>query len=227
MMAVTYLNKRIPALLAGVFMGASGLVHGQDLPEQCGKLGNAFGPYEYKLERYVPVPGDREPHAEKLTKVEINHFTPEVERLVRGKAGHIGEDLDYTLRAFPNHHRALLSMMRYGQRLGVSTVPSARYSVECYFRRAVAFSPKDPVVRMLFAHYFGSLKDNERGIVQLKIAEQFIDGNGLTAHNIGLLYVELGDLNAAVRLARQARSLGFIRKDLEDKLRAAGKSIEE
>ena len=59
----------------------------------CGDLQNAYGPYDYRT-------------ATEFQKhlVEGAHFTPEVESLkgARGSAT-VGGDIDYTLRAFPNH----------------------------------------------------------------------------------------------------------------------------
>ena len=67
----------------------------------CGALQNAFGPFDYRTERGY-----------NLDVVESYHFTPPVEALIRGSSGTIGGDLDYTLRAFPNHDRALNATIR-------------------------------------------------------------------------------------------------------------------
>lgn len=65
----------------------------------CGSLQNAFGPFDYR---------DPAARAESLQVVERYHFTADVEMLRRGKASaNVLDDLNYTLRAFPNHHRAL------------------------------------------------------------------------------------------------------------------------
>lgn len=70
----------------------------------CGSLENAYGPFDYTN------PDD---FKNKLPLVEIAHFTPKVEGLMGGKSGYLWGDLDYTLRAFPNHHRALYAFVRY------------------------------------------------------------------------------------------------------------------
>ena len=71
----------------------------------CGELGNSFGPFDY---RTVPEQPKR--------LVEGAHFTPVVESLIRGNtASGPGGDIDYTLRAMPNHHRALLATVRLGE----------------------------------------------------------------------------------------------------------------
>lgn len=73
----------------------------------CGSLQNAFGPFDYR---------DPEARGEPLRLVESAHFTPSVESLVKGNSGTVAGDLDYTLRAFPNHHRALYSVAQYAFR---------------------------------------------------------------------------------------------------------------
>ena len=127
------------ALCIGVLSAMSMPVSAQNAPNVCGDLRNAYGPYDYRNDR------------DKLPIVESFHFTPEVEALIRGKSGYIGGDLDYTLRAFPNHHRALVSMMNLAEREKNRQPRGARYTVECYFERAVRFAPDDTIVRMLFA----------------------------------------------------------------------------
>ncbi|MEL7448527.1 MAG: hypothetical protein AAFN78_04915, partial [Pseudomonadota bacterium] len=76
--------------------------------EDCGPLQNAYGPFDYTNPDHV---------AKKLDRVERAHFDKGVENLkghltnAGGKAQLKG-DIAYTLRAFPNHHRALYAMIR-------------------------------------------------------------------------------------------------------------------
>src|SRR4051794_565696 len=114
----------------------------------CGELKNAYGPFDYRT---------RAEHAENFTLVESAHFTPEVENGIRGSSGQIGGDLDYTLRAIPNHHRALASMARIAVRIKSVYVPGAKYPVECYFERAIRFTPNDGGVRAEFGNYLYAL----------------------------------------------------------------------
>ena len=127
-------------------------------PVACGSLENAFGPFDY---RKVKGP--------ELAIVEGEHFTPAIEALVRGKSGTIGADIAYTLRAFPNHHRALVAMQRLGDRLKRTQPPGANWEVECYFVRAVRFVPDDAVARLLYASYLG--KQNRRDEAQRQLAQ--------------------------------------------------------
>ncbi len=106
----------------------------------CGQLENAYGPFDYTNATHV---------AENLPIVEKVHLTPEVEALIKGSTGTIMGDLDYTLRAFPNHHRALYAMARYALQPDFPG-HAPHYPPECYFRRAIAFKPADGVAHMIY-----------------------------------------------------------------------------
>jgi len=182
----------------------------QSLPMACGSLANAYGPYDYRSDR------------DKLSIVETRHFTTEVELLIKGSRGYLGGDLDYTLRAFPNHPKALLSMMRYGERLKLPQVPNAHYSVECYFLRAVAFKPDDTTARMLYATFLENQSRRAEALAQLAAAESYADDYGFTHYNLGLMYFDLGEFEKSQDQAKLALTLGFARPNLKNKLVAAG-----
>ena len=57
----------------------------------CGPLANGYGPYDARKD------------PDKLPIVLGAHFTPQVEMLIKATTGYIGGDIDYTLRAIPNH----------------------------------------------------------------------------------------------------------------------------
>ncbi len=179
----------------------------------CGSLGNGFGPFDY---RKVKGP--------ELAIVEGEHFTPSIEGLVRGKTGLIGGDLDYTLRAFPNHHRALVTMQRLTERLKQPQAPGANWEVECYFIRAVRFVPDDTVARLLYASFLGKQK-NRRDDAKRQLAqvETLAGENALTHYNLGLVALEIGDYERALRQAWRAHEMGFPRPELRDQLRAQGR----
>lgn len=192
----------------------------------CGALTNAFGPFDYRADHFVSLPGGPASHAQKLSVVEVNHFTPEVEALIRGKSGYIGGDLDYTLRAFPNHPRALLAMMRYGERLKAPQVPGAHYTVECYFQRAIRFRADDVVVRMLYATFLNRENRKADALEQLAIARREAGDNPFTHYNVGLIYCDLGEYDLALDEAHKAMKLGFAKTELKDRLVAAQKWAE-
>ena len=119
--------------------------------EECGDLANAYGPYDYRTSR------------DKLAIVEGVHFTPDVEALRSGATGQIGGDIDYTLRASPNHPRALIAMANLGRKLNTDSPPGAKYTLPCYFDRAIRFAGDDPTVRLVYGTYLARVgKGQER-----------------------------------------------------------------
>jgi hypothetical protein len=155
--------------------------------------------------------------------VENFHFTPEVEALVRGKSGSIVQDVSYTLRHFPNHPRALVSMMRLGERVKTEHLPTAPYSIDCYFKRAVQLAPDDGIVRTLYASFLFSKNRVADANLQVDKARELASGNGLTHYNIGLVLIEHKQWDRALEQAHEALALGFPRPELKDRLVAAGK----
>jgi tetratricopeptide (TPR) repeat protein len=158
--------------------------------------------------------------------VEDYHFSSRVESLISGQSSSIGGDLDYTLRAFPNHHRALVAMLNLGARTKVGDPPGVEFTVECYFKRAVQFRPDDAVARMLYVKYLGSNGRKPEALKQLDFVVEHAADNAFTHYNAGLLYLELAQFDRALAQAHKALELGFTRPDLRDKLKAAGKWVE-
>jgi hypothetical protein len=176
----------------------------------CGDLANAYGPFDYRTQRAA------------LKVVEEYHFTLGVEALAGGKSGRIGGDIDYTLRASPNHHRALLALSRLGQRMKVSQVPDTRWTVDCYFDRALRFQPDDNTARMLFVQHLAATGRKPQALEALAEVVRRAGDNGFTHYNAGLLYLDLGEPQRALAQAHRAESLGFTRPDLKNALASAG-----
>lgn len=174
-----------------------------------------YGPYNYVTENG------------KIKIVEQFHFTPKVEALIGGQSGYLGDDLSYTLNASPNHHRALAAIMRYGARTKSPQPPHLAYSIECYFDRAVRFSPKDTVVRGLYAEYLANLKRPAEAIQQLDAASEFADDNPVSHYNLGLVYFDLGQYDQALREEHAARKLGYEGAQLSAKLKSVGRWKEQ
>ena len=183
-------------------------------PSQCGPLANGYGPYDYRTDKPL------------LPIVEGAHFTPEVEALIKAKTGYIGGDLDYTLRAFPNHHRALISMMRFGDRVTGPRVPNAQYDVECYFVRAVTFRPDDHTARMLFATFLTKKARKDEALKQLDMVLARAGDNPFTHYNLGLLYFDAGAHDKSLIQAHRALEMGFPRLDLANQLKAVNRWAE-
>ncbi|MDP1693703.1 MAG: ABC transporter permease [Burkholderiaceae bacterium] len=210
--------------MALIAAAGAGHAQAQLSPQFCGSLENAYGPFEYRFDRFKPAPDDREPHQAKRRIVEDNHFTPEVEALIRGKTSTTPQhDLDYTLRAFPNHHRALATLMRLWER-GRSPQPGdLPRPVECYFERAVRFQPDDTTARLLYATFLHKDKRKPEALQQLERARFHAGDNGFTHYNIGLVFLDVGEPEQALAQAHRAMDLGFERTGLKDKLVALGR----
>jgi tetratricopeptide (TPR) repeat protein len=176
----------------------------------CGSLDNAYGPYDYRKSK------------DKLGIVERHHFTSIVEALMKGESGKLGGDLDYTLRAFPNHHRALIAVMRYGEKTATPQPADLPRPVECYFERAVRFSGEDGVVRLLYAKFLLSQARREDANAHLETAVRLAGDNGLSHYNVGLVYLEAKDYPRALAQAHKAIALGYTASGLKERLQAAG-----
>ena len=178
----------------------------------CGSLKNAFGPFDY-----------RKTTSDLKELVEGAHFTPDVESLKRGATGAVGGDLDYTLRAFPNHPRALASMMALQLRSGKERPVGARWSMLCYFDRAIRLAPDDGRVRTTLGVYLMRLGKTEEAIDQFNNAAS-LGEDGVNLHyNAGLAYFDIGDYTNSLEHAKKAYALGFTLPGLKNKLEKIGK----
>lgn len=184
--------------------------------QACGSLENAYGPWDYRKDRGEP-----------LRLVESAHFNAQVESLIRGiTTTNIGGDIHYTLKAFPNHHRALLSAMRLGERAKSDKPPGMLFTVECYFDRAIRWRPDDLTVRMIYAGWLNKRKRLEDASKQMAYVVAQAQDNPFTHYNAGLVYLELKDYDAALKQAHRAIELGFTRMELRDRLKAEGKWVD-
>lgn len=171
-----------------------------------------YGPFDYRYEK------DR-----RLRIVDIHHFTPQVEALIRGVSGYIHSELNYVLKSSPNHHRALMALIRYAARLKTPWIKEMDHSVECWLNRAVRFAPDDTVVRALYARYLGTIDRKAEGIAILDAGLRYTEENALSAYNFGLIYLELGDAERALKQAHKAIESGYTAPPLADALKLIGK----
>jgi tetratricopeptide (TPR) repeat protein len=192
-----------------------------------GSLANSFGPFDYRL--HANSEGSRTNPNNPLFLVHSAHFRPEMEALIQGGQGPkspVAPEFDYTLRAFPNHHRALVALVRLVEREKNDQPQRLRWPVECYFERAVTWAPDDALVRMLFAKFLSDRKRLDAARRELATALSLAGDNALTHQNIGLLYLEIGDIDAALAQSHRAFALGMTHQPLRDRLQAAGRWME-
>ncbi|MBC6962806.1 MAG: tetratricopeptide repeat protein [Nitrosomonas sp.] len=180
----------------------------------CGDLKNAYGPFDYM---------DRFNRSEQLKIVEDFHFTSDVENLISGSSGYLGGDLNYTLRAWPNHHRALAALVKYSIREKSTHIPHMQYPIECYFDRAIRMNAKDVQVRSIYSVFLSHRGRNKEALEQLDVAANLEPDNATVLYNLGLLYFKQKNYEKASQYAEKAYALDYPLPGLRNKLIQAGK----
>jgi tetratricopeptide (TPR) repeat protein len=203
----------------GVFMLVLVLAAGpalafDEVAPGCGALYNPFGPYDY-----------RDPARKaNLQLVEQYHFTRDVESLTKDDKHELAGNLDYTLRAFPNHHRALMSLISFAAKKGKfnSKLIGLRFTVECYLIRAEAFRPDDAAVKMIYGIYLLKSGQQQKAVAKLEAAKAISDDDPNIYYNLGLAYFDLKQYDKALDNAHRAYALGFPLPGLKNLLVKAG-----
>lgn len=207
------------ALSMAVLMCCSGYAFAEVDDTTCGSLQQANGPWDYRT-----APKDIK------QLVERPHFDRQYALVLRGgtrsELNTIGGDLDYTLRAFPNHPRALWALDRVATVLKVERVHMARWTLECYFLRGLRMAPDDALIYLAYAQYLqrrGRLKEAREN---LDLAAKYLADEGpnvANAHyNIGLAYFDLKEFDLAQDFAERAARGGFSLPGLKAKLQRGG-----
>jgi tetratricopeptide (TPR) repeat protein len=178
----------------------------------CGELRNAYGPFDYRTAT-----------RDQIDIVERYHFDSGVESLTRGITSvNIGSDIDYTLRAFPNHARALLAMVHLSFREKTARPRGANYSVDCYFDRAARFRPDDQAIPAIHGYYLLRKGDPKLAIAELEKALKLGGPDANVYYNLGLAYFELRDYEKSLEQAKLAYDLGHPLSGLREKLKRQG-----
>lgn len=179
----------------------------------CGPLKNHFGPYDY-----------RTASSEQRKLVEGVHFTPKVESLQGGNTSNsAGGDMNYTLKVFPNHHRALMAVIKLSEKEKVDRPRDMQYSVACWFDRAERFRSDDGMVKMLHGIYLVRKGKTQAAADKLEEANALAGNNANINYNLGLAYFDLKQYDKALASAHAAQAQGFPLPGLRDKLKRAGK----
>ena len=184
----------------------------------CGELRNNYGPYDYTDARHF---------REMLPRVEQYHFDVGVQNLkglsnMADSDARLGGDIGYTLRAFPNHHRALYTMMRYYAELVPNGADRMRYDPLCWFDRAKRFAPHDAIVVMLEGIYYSKINRLEEAKKAYESALAMAPGSAEINYNAGLLYIDLKQYDRAVEVAQKAYELGHPLPGLRNRLKRVG-----
>jgi tetratricopeptide (TPR) repeat protein len=157
-----------------------------------------------------------------LATVEQHHFTPNVESLRHGNSATLGGELSYTLMQFPNHHRALAAFGKLSLKDKTLKPAGSKYSVGCFFDRAIRFRPNDALVRMIFGNYLLKAGQPDKAAEQLQIAVDLQPEDPIINYNLGLLYIQKKNYEQAKIYAKKAYELGFPLPGLKNQLIQAG-----
>ncbi len=158
-----------------------------------------------------------------LGTVEQHHFTSNIENLRYGNTGTLGGDLSYTLMIFPNHHRALAAFGKLSLRDKTLKPSGAKYSVGCFFDRAIRLKPTDGTVRMVYGNYLLKTGKTDEAIEQLRTALDLQPDDATINYNLGLVYMRKKDYEQAKIYAKKAYELDFPLPGLKNQLIQAGK----
>lgn len=179
----------------------------------CGPLENpAYGPLDYRTATQL-----------QRNLVEHAHFTDEQFTLRKGKTGALGWDIGYTLRAYPNHPRALLAMQRLVEKEKKNPANDAIYTIECYYERALRFQRDDHVIRMFYVNFLIGKGQSETATEQLDYVLQTREDDPYTQFNAGMLFFDMKNYDRALQQAHKAMAMGFAKPELRDRLVAVGR----
>ena len=201
----------VQVVSAGALLCACAPALAQNLPYECGTFENNYGPFDYRTAKA------------QLHVVEQYHFNARTESLAGGQTGTVGADISYTLRAYPNHHRALLSMIRLGQREKRDKPDGASHTVRCFLTRAEVFRPDDYMVKMLTGIYLMNKGSQKEAVEKFEAAERLESGDANLQYNLGLAYFRLGRFDEALAHAHKAYGMGFTLPGLRGLLKREGK----
>ncbi len=175
--------------------------------------GYGYGPYDYIN------PSDKK----KIPVVEIFHFTKNVELLIKGKSGTLPSDLDYTLRSIPNHHKALLSTIRYQVKLlNKLATKKLLNSPECYLQRAINYNPKDAALYAIYGYYLTKIGRLTEAAKKYEEALKISPDNSKFEYSYSLLLVKLKEYKKALEYAKRAYKHGKPPNGLMKKLKRLG-----
>ncbi|NND68829.1 MAG: hypothetical protein HKN19_14665 [Halioglobus sp.] len=171
------------------------------------------GPFDYLRRRQL---------VGQLEVVEEHHFNRNVENLIKGITTEPMGDIDFTLRSFPNHHRALNSAVKFRLRHKRFPPKSKGLRAECYLQRAINFSPNDPIPYGLLGYTFHKLGKPSRAVEPYKTALKMSPGDMMLKYNLALALTELERYHAARAHAEEVYDAGFPLPALKRRLLEAG-----
>lgn len=228
-MVRTMKHKQIFLLI--ILLLVNNMVFSKDAPwvgidfqgKNCAGLGQGYGPFDYTdpVATKTKQGGGSETA---LHLVESAHFAPDSENLIKPMGRGFLGDFDYTLRAWPNHHRALLSLVRFQLEVNKKIRnPEKEFSpVECYFQRAIHFSPKDSATYSLYAYYLSKIGKQQQAQEQYEKALTITPDSSKIEYAYSLLLIDLKQYDKALEYAQKAYQHGKPPLGLQNKLKKLG-----
>jgi len=149
-----------------------------------------------------------------------NHSKAAVELVQAGQLTRTARtQIEWTLFRWPNHVPVLQAAIAYDVQGGQSY---GFRPVECYFVRARAFAPDDVSVLLAEGVYFWKKGQKDRGRKSFEEALSVQPDSADAHYNLGLLYIEMGRYDDALRHAWAAYAAGYPLSGLRNKLARAG-----
>ena len=201
-------------------------------PVSAGDYGQ-FGPFDYYDLKNTPHNA--------LPLVERAHFGPKtLAEARRGDWCFYWGDLDYTLRAFPNHPKALMAMAEYLQAHDAcQKKPQKNRSVadlakdleggiwqektpDYYFETAIKFRPQYAATWVLYGRYQHKVGRLNEALKNLTEAEKLEPGSADVHYYLSLLYLDMGNTEKAKFHAEKSYKLGQEKPELRERLIKAG-----
>ncbi len=209
-----YGNKLRTALNAAVALSLMAAIQtvSAAIPANCGDpFSNPTGPWDY-----------RTAHKQDKWVVERRHYTEGIRQLKEGNTGKLAGDVSYTLRVFPNHVNALMTMADWSIKTKKNPPDGTLYTVECWFERGMHFRPDDPMVKVAYGVYLIKRSEYDKAVQHLEAAVAQDSGNGNAYYNLGLAYLGMKNNEKALESAWRAYALGFPLPGLRTRLAKAG-----
>jgi len=206
-------------LIAAMATGVQGAP--EELAAACGNPFNTqggVGPWDYNN-------GEDRANLQKIPIVDKFHFTPVVENLSRGSSSvYVMDDIDYTLRAVPNHHRALNAMARFD--IEKNGIPPQWRSAQCWFNRATEFRPEDGQVWLIYGNWCARKQRNDDALEAYARAKSLLPESTEVEYNMGLLYYKMGQYEKALSHARVAYAGNYPLQGLRRRLAEKGYTLD-
>lgn len=185
--------------------------HGRD----CEGVQGTAGTHDY-LNRGNPK------MANLLALTHRHHFNEDVEALRAGITTEPIGDVDFVLRSFPNHHRALYTSMQYRLKHRKWPKKSKWQPAECSYQRAINFSPRDLTIRSQYAILQYKFRKYEDALETYRAADKLNPDDPLLQYNMALTMVKLKKYKEARAVAEKVYASGFPLPGLRNKLITAG-----